>query len=443
MRRSLPCLLLTLAGCAPDLFGFEIGPATTTETEPSEPGPVAPTECAAAVGAPTWSTALRWEWTALSSDPAYRHVVVAPVTADLAGDGLPEIAFVAVPREDYDGAIWGDASGYLVILDGATGQEILAVPDVYGFATRLVAADLDGDGDDEILASVAGHLAAVDLNGIVWRADGCSSWNPPSAADLDGDGTVEVVYGECGILDGATGQTVVAPWGTSHSGASYEYTELVDLDGDGVQEITLTEDVRDASGALVNALPPDTYRTLPIFGGSSAWSVAMGRFDVMTLDTSLQPVGVFDADPEGHPLICSADVDHDGEAELLFAGENNLTLRELDGAFVWSESHERAGGYPGALSCTVTDLDLDGCLDVVWPQNGQPRVYDAATGVLRTSFPAEDAATPYGEAQPVADLDGDGTLELVLGGEDTDLAGTWQGIRVYGETTGAWIGPGR
>lgn len=427
---------LCLAACTPETSPLPREGVAEVREPPAQatPAPVAPTVCEASSGAPDWSLSTLWTWDGVARDPSYRHVALAPVTGDLDGDGHPEVVAVALSDESPGGL------GYLVVLEGATGREILAIPDVYGLATRLVVHDLDGDGDDEVLAESRSELVALDLDGVVWSAPACPS-NHPAAADLDGDGDVEVVNAGCGILDGGTGAIEVAGWGP----LPFEVTELVDIDGDGLLDITLGADVRDATGAWIATLPPGTERTVGVEGGPSPSFVALSTVEVRVLNESLWQVGVVDDGAYDLPRVCSADVDHDGEAEVILPAENDLSLHELDGAPVWSAAEPRSGGYPGTLACTVVDLDADGCLEVVWPQDGAPRVYDAATGHLRTPSALAETATAAHEPQPVVDLDGDGALDLVVAGQSRGETGpeSWTGVRAFTEPSGAWIGPGR
>lgn len=185
-----------------------------------------------------------------------------------------------------------------------------------------------------------------------------------------------------------------------------------------------------------------SLRTISLSGGPAPLSfVSKDDYTFEILDSTLQTVSTFRRTSVDAPRVCSGDVDGDGQTEVLVPQENDLTLREIDGTRVWTAQVPRESGYPGANACSVVDLDVDGCLDVVWPQNGLPYVYDAATGQARTA-PVGGAATAHLEAQPILDLDLDGDLEIVLAGQNADGAGvpTWSGIRAYTETTGAWIG---
>jgi len=270
----------------------------------------------------------------------FRH---APASADLDADGAPEVVLLALPegRESETDLLLLDAGGALlaeVVLNGAVlappllasdGRIALvsagalrvfrwdgAVLSAVGTAplagtvqSPLAAADLDGDGGDELLvledegrahlfdselreyfgwpvevgARLAGGVAVADLGGdgrldILatssdptelrrWdlSGDGVLDWHDPRlaeggeavvavtagvlAADLDGDGVEELIAalptGVIRALDpGASGTDADTPQGFPlQQAGSVSYTPAVaDVDGDGDFELVVAED---------------------------------------------------------------------------------------------------------------------------------------------------------------------------------------------------------
>ena len=135
--------------------------------------------------------------------------------------------------------VLGEETG-LRVLDGASGQVLrqVASDPVIG----LTAADLDGDGDVEIVAAMAqgGWLLEQVGTSVLWT--GIEAAMAPVSGDLDGDGRSEVVTvdRQGGVrvigLDGVL-LSVVTPAPTS---VDMDMPAVLgDVDGDGLPEIVL------------------------------------------------------------------------------------------------------------------------------------------------------------------------------------------------------------
>lgn len=254
---------------------------------------------------------------------------------------------------------------------GAFGSEILISASA-AVIVSLVAADLDGDGDPDLVA------AAVLADQLLWyeNTDGAGSYGPPQlvASGLDGPGSVAAA----------------------------------DLDGDG------DLDVLSASG------DDDTI----------AWyenSDGAGNFG---------PAQVITGSARGASRVASADVDGDGDQDVLSAAwiDNTLSWHEnLNGTGSFGPPREIATGVLGASSLLPVDMDGDGDVDVVAAASGDARIswfenIDGA-GSFDTRVEIFDGLDAAQVA--IADVDGDGdpdvlaaftTLDEVVWYEQRNLA---------------------
>ncbi len=106
-----------------------------------------------------------------------------------------------------------------------------------------------------------------------------------------------------------------------------------------------------------------------------------------------------------------ADLDGDGDAEVIGAAYTLFVLDGADGSVQWSVNPPGGRVWPGVV---VADLDGDGDLEIVVSQGGgYVSVYDHE-GNSEPGWPQRPANSEL-RSLAVADLDGDGDLEIVVG----------------------------
>jgi hypothetical protein len=332
---------------------------------------------------PTWSDTGGWDL------PQYYSTIQA---ADIDGDGRDELlgrgaagilAHAFVPQFNSwvglpDGPAWGNAGGW----------------DQHEYYSTIQAADLDGDGRDELLARGASGIVAYGLNqsnsaweqlpnGPAWS--NAQSWNliqyysTIQTADINGDGRDELLARnalsiEVHGFDPSTNSWYQLPDGPAWSDAGgwnlpryYSTIQTADINGDGRDELL----GRSAAGMLAYGFNPATnaWEALP---NGPAWSDAQS-WDMYKYYGTIQ----------------TGDIDNDGRDELLARNALSIEAHEFDPASsTWSRLPDGpalsdTGGWDlPQYYTTIQTGDLDG--------DGQDELLArGAAGILAWDFDAE------------------------------------------------------
>jgi hypothetical protein len=349
------------------------------------------------------AVARRITFMATGDDPSSATRTVAIVVSD--GDGGVSLA----ASKDITVIAVNDAPNNAYSSDAE--QVISATSDG---ATSVVAVDIDGDGDLDVLtASRTGHTVAWYENDgsatpslserVVDVGSGGSLHDGPNhatAADLDGDGDQDI------LVAYAFGDTVT--WYeniglnsltfTAHDlpftvdGAWQVFAE--DMDGDTDLDIVTSSVFDGQIRWFENDSMSFTERSVGIEGGA--------RF-----------IQVVDLNADGHPDVVAgsytADTihwyQHDGNTDPTF------TERLIDGSAL------------GAMQVSVADLNGDGHLDVVAANYADNEVswYESSGGALPTftqRLVSDTLVNPHGVQ--TADLDGDGDIDVLAGSYGDD-----------------------
>lgn len=377
---------------------------------------------------------------------------------DFDSDGHPDLA-VAI-WQDGDNGINGQVSILRNQGDGAfpTRVDYLVGVDLAGIA----AADLDGDGKADLAVSdTVNHADAwrgntVDIlanrgdGTFVARHDRDASNGPGTVAvgDIDGDGKLDLAVANQGTIQkpgntvsvflgdgsGGLGAKVDYPTGAWTSGLA-----LSDLDGDGTLDLAVSADESTDVGVLLNQ-GDGTFGArvdYPV-GDKFARAVAAadfdgdGKTDLATLHYqgavsilfnkgggAFKPKVSYPVGASTSPgAFVAADFNGDGRPDLAVAALGTDTLSILmnkgNGTFSAKVDYP-AGDQPYAIS--AGDLNGDGKLDLAVVSSP-----DTTKGVVRvflnggngTFSHADFPAGPEPNAVTMADLDGNGTLDLAI-----------------------------
>ena len=334
-------------------------------------------------------------------------------------------------------------------------------------ASSICSADVDGDGDADILGAgwYCDDIAwweNTDGTGTLWAEhtvdgdfDGAYSVYP---ADVDGDGDIDVL--------GAGGACGDITWWENTCGTGIVWTEHIvddcfeeaysvfstDVDGDGdtdvlgaghdCDDITWWENVEGSGISWVeHPIDGDFWKATSVFStdvdgdGDADVLGAAGDFENITWWENTDGTGKVwvehIVDYEGTLSIYSTDIDGDGDADVLGAGEN-CDDGQLFGKIAWWENtdgigtvwteHVVDGDFSGAFSVYSTDLDGDGdadvlgagwgCNEITWREN------------------TDEAGTAWTEHTVDGDLNGPCSVYSidVDGDGDSDILGAVQGF---------------
>ena len=386
----------------------------------------------------------------------------APYWVDADGDGFGTgpSACLCAPDATYTASVGGDCDD--------------RVAETHPDADEVCGNGLDDDCDgDEIATCMGGEVASVDADlRLVPEEGGDRLGHHVAIVDADGDAAPDLlasayhhqaadevnsgsVYLASGPLTGgAIAAADLVRWHRPDKNERFGSSLMAfDADGDGAVELIVGALGEDTNGDLAGAV----YVIDPLDGGGDAadqaLSVLYGRAADDKAGGWARPAGDVDGDGIEDLLVgagrASYEQDREGAVHLVLgpitasADLDEVSALTLTGEGDWSAL--------GASLGSPADLDGDGTPDLVAggyqlsiDLSEQGAVY-VVSGVERGTHAVQDVAFArivgdtewerLGVGVDTADLDGDGVSDLVAGGSRDDLAGFEAG------TVFAWHGP--
>lgn len=129
----------------------------------------------------------------------------------------------------------------------------------------------------------------------------------------------------------------------------------------------------------------------------------------------------FDTGDSAFGQAASGDIDNDGKPEIVFGCYRNdsmvYALNAENGSLLWKyNTHTASTEGCNDTAPILYDTDQDGSLEVLVPSSCNPRTFcfRGSDGAIKWSTPTAGSDSP----PTIADLDGDGTPELLHGGFD-------------------------
>ena len=251
-------------------------------------------------------------------------------------------------------------------------------------AARVI--DLDGDGIKEVVATTLdGLLLAFRADGQpfgadpqgLWAETGDSTIFTPAVGDLDGDGTQDLVTaGSSGLI-------------TARSGRGLLWSVRLDR-------------------------PPSTPPTIADLGLGSSVLLGGGGGELISLQGQNGRVTGLD-EPVAESSVAGlavGDLDGDGTPEVVLIGSEGGVYR------VGSDGSRLIDRVPGRVSLppVLADLDGDKAAEVVVITDGGEVFYLRQGRVVPT-----DSGGGFRSGAAVADVDGDGFLEVASGGSGLQI----------------------
>ncbi len=349
--------------------------------------------------------------------------MASPAVADLDGDGSLEIIIATSPGKVYAFSSNGTPlAGWPKLADGQYAKGTTAI------------ADLDGDGDLEVVVGIPNEYTPANRKIYAWHHDGSSvaGWPisvsgnifaSPSVGDLDGNGSVEVVVGaDDGKVHVWHGNGTTAVGWPKTLAATTEVTGSValgDLDDDGDLEIVVG--TLDFDDADNQKAYAWHHDGTSVTGWPQSFGTSFGAFQMAPSSTVL------------------ADLDGDGDIEVIIMSNN-------DRIHVWQGDGTPVAGWPPAApggsfyefkvsTPAVADIDGDGDMEVVaeaWGSKiGSTYMYEVYAlhhdATLVAGWPK--AVSSHSNSPPtIADIDQDGDVEILVGSDGVfiwDLPGAF------------------
>ena len=288
----------------------------------------------------------------------------------------------------------------------------------------VYAADLDGDGDADVLSASWGDdkIAWYENSGsgvfgaqqvISTKADGARS---VYAIDLDGDGDADVLSASASLLD------FKIAWYENLGGGAFGSQQVITTPAD---------------------FPLSVYAT-DLDGDGDADVLSASLFDDKIVWYENQGGGVFGSQQvistqaDNAQSVYATDLDGDGDADVLSASKDDdkVAWYENQGGGVFGGQQVISTQADAATSVYATDLDGDSDPDVLsasgntiaWYENQGGGVFGAQKVITAT---ASGASSVY-----ASDLDGDGVADVLSASADDDKIAWYENLLVPKDCNG-------
>jgi hypothetical protein len=374
---------------------------------------------------------------------------IAPI-ADISGDGVGDV--IVCSEDNFVRCFNGNAYDHADIF----WEFEIYSGNIYQQAALFIAIDVDGDGYQDVVVGTTGgdrsvHMISGKTGELIWTfateywGDGGWVYAVDASQDHNGDGVPDVLAcagddsndtgpNRAFCLDGKDGALL---WNTPREGPGFGIICIDDVNGNGYHDVLFGLSNNSETEGRVKCLDGQNgaviwQKTTP---GSSVWGLVQlsdinedGFNDLAAGDFNGNYFGydgtngdqLFSGSIGSYKLILSLqqldDLNEDGYVDFTVgtSSTNCVAVNGYDGANIWT--------LPLADKCwnvdRINDISGDGINDVVVGTLFQSNYVYFIDGVLGE----EMKSVSYGEAidaiSAVFDIDGDGSMEVVVGGRN-------------------------
>ncbi|MBL3616339.1 MAG: putative Ig domain-containing protein [gamma proteobacterium endosymbiont of Lamellibrachia anaximandri] len=403
-----------------------------------------------------------------------RSTETVPIIMDLDGDGQSELIFTGSyatggASRQHITAMRPDCSILWSFESAGFGTPIPNLGTTSNPRHPMAAADMDGDGNIEILVPIrtTGILSdhrylILDHEGtLIGQTDLIPQINSqtafqhtaPAIADLDADGDAEIVVAfiqanlpYLAIFDHNGNLLVVnedAPSTANTSNSAGTKPVIVDLDLDGIPEILMTSHVYSNTGVYLRTFPLNESLGAATVHSNPRAIPAVANFDsdpepeiyfqtnrgIYLFDQDGSLIWFFNDDARKNVVsnsgfdipVTLANVDADSEIEIVtYIGRHYLTVLEADGSIKWQHT-DAEWIFDDVAGPTAFDIDGNGIAEVIHVNgveghNGGSNglyIHDGETGA-ELNFTRLNQGGSHLNSLLIADMDDDGESEIIV-----------------------------
>jgi hypothetical protein len=404
------------------------------------------------------------------------HSWVTPLVVNFTddnGDGvidmcdMPDVILTA-----WEGNVFSTTGCAIHVIDGDFGNTgvVHHVFDQFSIhcTGNPAVGDIDNDGRPDIVAvsnNPQETLIAIGNDGnLLWESEpnpyptGGQPWRSGAVAlhDLNGDGNVEILYNH--IVFDSNGMVLWAQPDPSGSMTWLQATTAADLDGDGDLEVLTAFSAHDFDGAWTPTLLWDLHaaNVLPAFAVphvanfdddpepevlyTSDWGYFMVEHDgSYTWPNAIKPALQQPCNGSNWAGFMRAaaihDYDNDGQAEFAVAACNVFAIYDVTAAGPVPIFQAIVQDFSGGTGTTAFDFLGDATPEPVYSDEtiAWAWAHDGATWEPRLQLPR--ASPTYMEYPSVADIDNDGSAEILVPSADDNTPA----LVVFGDADDRWI----
>jgi len=330
---------------------------------------------------------------------------------------------------NYDGTLLWTSDPYY---NPSSSSNWDVLPSTIGFA------DFNGDGVPEVYIynriynAQTGKLLAqgsdTESMGITAMSVDAGSTRyacHPVAADVNGDGLPELIAGNVvykvsiSNISGTSGNSIsVLTRANAVAGVGDGFTSVADLDLDGNLDVVVTR----RYSATQNCL----YAWNPQTGALIGSPVFVNWVGPTIIAGPSQPF-IGDIDGDNYPEVCFT------TEYRLHAYKYNAISKTL--VSKWTNPLITSDAS-GATALTLFDFNQDGKAELIYRDMTDLRIIDGS-GLTPVTIQSIPCASPTAVEYPVvADINNDGSAEIIVSGNDAGANPAW--LNVYGAASGKW-----